>query len=343
VALLLKSHNSAEFDGAPINGLVSLEAAACLIASGARLSVAGREEALKALPAGQWIGGTTPYFMTPDGGKVASADQVFVTELAHIGEVSVASYGADMLDSISGDTPDGGFALTIMPFESTCHHRFALEAAGYPDAFLKPTIGWIAGIDLADPGASAAVFDGRTAELHRDRAVVAHIALPADKMPLVEIVNLFEPDEGDLIRFDEEGFHPAHCIIGGRRVSFADYIAQRGLGDGEVPLVGDFGGARLNASVRRVDRAKGTVELYAPVFRGVDYRFAKPVGDYAGSFRQLTQAKEVDGAIWSCNCILNFLHGQLEGRAIGGLAGPITFGEIAYQLLNQTMVVLKTM
>ena len=46
-------------------------------------------------------------------------------------------------------------------------------------------------------------------------------------------------------------------------------------------------------------------------------------------------------AVMACICILNCLFGELEGKAIGGVAGPATFGEIAYQLLNQTMVVVK--
>ncbi|MEO0003956.1 MAG: hypothetical protein RLZZ22_1648, partial [Pseudomonadota bacterium] len=45
--------------------------------------------------------------------------------------------------------------------------------------------------------------------------------------------------------------------------------------------------------------------------------------------------------VFSCNCILNFLFGELEGKAIGGVEGPITFGEIGYQLLNQTMVAVR--
>ena len=44
---------------------------------------------------------------------------------------------------------------------------------------------------------------------------------------------------------------------------------------------------------------------------------------------------------FSCNCILNFLFGGLEGQKIGELYGPVTFGEIGYQLLNQTLVVLR--
>jgi hypothetical protein len=44
---------------------------------------------------------------------------------------------------------------------------------------------------------------------------------------------------------------------------------------------------------------------------------------------------------FSCNCILNYLYGELEGKRTGALKGPMTFGEVAYQLLNQTMVYLK--
>ena len=87
--------------------------------------------------------------------------------------------------------------------------------------------------------------------------------------------------------------------------------------------------------------AGGKVVLYAQVFPGVDYHFAKPVGDYAAAFRARLADQSTDGLALSCNCILNFVFGELEGKAIGGMAGPITFGEIAYQLLNQTMVSVR--
>ena len=43
---------------------------------------------------------------------------------------------------------------------------------------------------------------------------------------------------------------------------------------------------------------------------------------------------------FSCNCILNYLYGELEGKKIDNISGPITFGEIGYQLLNQTLTFL---
>jgi hypothetical protein len=93
--------------------------------------------------------------------------------------------------------------------------------------------------------------------------------------------------------------------------------------------------------LQNVGDAGGKVALYAPVFPGVDYKFAKPVGDYAAAFRQRLSGVDSNGVAMSCNCILNFLFGELEGKAIGGVEGPITFGEIAYQLLNQTMVMVR--
>jgi hypothetical protein len=44
--------------------------------------------------------------------------------------------------------------------------------------------------------------------------------------------------------------------------------------------------------------------------------------------------------VFACNCILNFLYSGLEGKITEGMYGPITFGEIAFQLLNQTLVYL---
>ena len=36
--------------------------------------------------------------------------------------------------------------------------------------------------------------------------------------------------------------------------------------------------------------------------------------------------------------MLNYVYGELENKHTGSLTGPMTFGEIAFQLLNQTLV-----
>jgi len=325
-----------------MNQLVSLQVASDLIRSGAALSIAGTDAALRALPPGQWIGGSIPYFMVAAGGTVANEQQVFVTDLTPLGRVSFASYAADDLSGIARNAPDNGVSLTIIPGGSAAHQRFAAEAAGYEDAFVKPTVGWIAGCRVEDIGrVKPTVYDGRTASRHEDRAVVAYIALPADKLACIDIVNLFEPDDGDVLRFDETSFEVGSCRVNGESVDFAAYLRSRGLEHGRLPLVGDFAGARINASLQHVPAAGGRVQLYAPVFPGVDYRVARPIDDYAAAFRAKLAGQDHAGAVLACNCVLNFLFGELEGKAIGGVEGPATFGEIAYQLLNQTMVVLR--
>jgi hypothetical protein len=83
------------------------------------------------------------------------------------------------------------------------------------------------------------------------------------------------------------------------------------------------------------------VHLYAPVFSGITYRFAQPIADYAAEFNRQIAAIEDKSSVFACNCILNYLYGGLEGKDLGGFYGPITFGEIAWQLLNQTLVYLQ--
>lgn len=323
------------------NQLMDVAEVSALIEVGAQLALAGRAEALQALPKGNWIGGTTPYFMTAEGGQIVDASKVFVSDFSDAAGVSVQCYASDELERISADAPANGFALAILPYGSVTHERFATEAASYPMAFLRPTVGWIAGFDLSDANGEALVFDGRTGAAHRDHAAVLHVALEDEALVSVEIVNLFRPDEGDVIHFESDSFTPDVCIVNGERRGFADYLRERGLEGGQLPLIGDFSGVNLNASIRAVDGDK--VALYAPVFTSVDYRFAAPVGDYAGAFQGALAARSDEGTMWSCNCILNFLFGELEGKAIGGVAGPITFGEIAYQLLNQTLVRVRAL
>jgi hypothetical protein len=325
-----------------MNQLISVQAAAELIRQGRPLSIAGPESALDQLPVGPWIGGTIPYFMVASGGTVVRADQVFVNDLADIGQVQVASYGPDELSRILPEAPDNGFALAIIPAGSASHQRFAADAATYEGAFLKPIVGWISGVHLSELGqVSPKVYDSRTGAKHEDRAVVAHVTLPPEKMAAIEIVNLFEPDAGDTLQFPQTTFTADDCTVNGQPANFAEYVRSRGLDHGRLPLVGDFAGAHLNVSLQSVGARSAA--LYAPVFPGVDYHFAKPVSDYAGAFRERLAAQDSEGAVMACNCILNFVFGELEGKAIGGVEGPVTFGEIAYQLLNQTMVQVRVL
>ena len=52
------------------------------------------------------------------------------------------------------------------------------------------------------------------------------------------------------------------------------------------------------------------------------------------------EGHDIENPQFVCNCILNFLHANLEGKKSGDVATAMTFGEIAYMLLNQTFVYL---
>lgn len=319
--------------------LLEVRDAVALLATGKPCVVAASEEVLARLPRGNWVGGTIPYFMGPDGG-VVTKDRVFVTELP-TREVVFAHYGPDDLAQVVARAPDNGFTVAIVPAFSRAHHVFAEAAPTYPDAFVKPTIGWVAGVHLADLGAAVPkVWDGTTGRSHEDGMVVAHVRLPDTSLASIEIVNPFEPDDGDVLRFEETGFETSTVLVGGERKPFAAYLAERGNADLKLPLVGDVGGANINVSLQAVEPS-GLVKLYAPVFPEVAYRLARPVPDYVAAFRGKLAGYTTDGVAFSCNCILNFLYGELEGRSIGALYGPVTFGEIGYQLLNQTLTLVR--
>lgn len=324
----------------PNNELMPIADAAARIRLGKYLSVAGDELALARLPRGHWIGGTIPYFMS-DAGGCTSRDQVFVTEIPVHGEPPRLRFcDLDALPMICHNAPDNGFTLLILPAFSQAHERFAHDAPNYEDMYLKPLVGWIAGIHLDDLGkCTPKVFLGETGEMSDRMAVVMDVPLPPEKMARIDIVNLFRQGDGDAITFTEAGFSADRCLINGQPAIFADYLAARHI-DTRLPLVADYCGAMINVSFKAVLPSEQRVDFYAPVFPGQVYRIAAPVDDYVAAF-QAAIPSGIDGLTFSCNCILNYLYSNLEGRRTAGVTGPITFGEIAYQLLNQTLVYLS--
>jgi hypothetical protein len=319
--------------------LQSISDVQAAIRSGRPLLLAGSEAALRQLPRGNWIAGTIPYFMGADGG-VCTETHVFVTELpADANGHSIAVYSVDTLPRICEDAPANGFSVLIVPSGSAVHAAYAENAPGYEQMFLRPVIGWVAGVHLSQIGtARATVFDGRSTSPLTDAAVVMHVALPENKLADVSIINVFSAGSGDVIRFDEPGFRATTCRINGVPANLAHYMHEKGI-DPRLPLTAEYGASVVNVSVQQVDREGGAVAFYAPVFPGVDYRFAAPVDDYVGAFERAA-GHATSAPAFACNCILNYVHANLEGRRTGTITGPMTFGEIAHQLLNQTCVEL---
>lgn len=319
--------------------LLSIPEVKSAIVAGESLFLAGSREALSQLPQGNWIGGTIPYFMAEEGGLM-SEDRIFVTRVPDFAlEVKAADYGPDNLADLYREAPANGFTFMVLPASSDVHRTFAEQAPSYDGFLFRPMVGWVTGVRVDQIGREApAVFNGKAGKSFDARCVALHVTLPANKVVDLEIVNIFESGGGNLIRFEEAGFRVGKCLVDGKPANLAEYITSKGI-PLEFPLVGDYNGSAINVSFQSVDATTGTVNLYAPVFPGVDYHFAKPVGDYAGAFRKAIAVEE-SKPTFACNCILNFLYGKLEGKTTGRITGPITFGEIAHLLLNQTMVQL---
>jgi hypothetical protein len=227
-----------------------------------------------------------------------------------------------------------------MPGSSKTHLEFALHAPDYKDFGHSPLIGWIAGVHLDDLGkVSPKVIDGRTQTMFEDAAVVMHAALRPGHVAEINYVNIFEQGDGDTITFPRDGFSAGDAYVNGIKTNFADYITRQNL-DPRLPLVADYFGARVNVSFQGVDPAKHEVRFYAPVFAGVSYKHAKPLHDYVKQFTAMLPVHLSKHPAFSCNCILNYLYSELEGKRTGKITGPATFGEVVYQLLNQTMAYL---
>ena len=308
------------------------------IVGGEKLLLAGDEQLLEQLPAGNWIGGTIPYFMTEKGGEFTQ-ERIYATELpAYVSDISIKLYDETNLSQIYTDTPENGLSLIILPANSKTHLAFALNAPNYPGFATRPLIGWISGVKLADMDKVAPkVFNGLTRQTLENEAVVMHVTLPADKIAEIDILNIFEQGDGDILTFPTDGFSVSEVFVNGKSRDFSDYLTEIHANT-KLPLVADYCGALINISFLSVDTVGKQVKFYAPVFKGVRYKLARPVDDYVVRFTAQIPNTVSGEMAFSCNCILNYLYSDLEGKKTGNITGPITFGEIAYQLLNQTMV-----
>lgn len=315
--------------------LQNRDTVANLIQEGKTLLLAGDQKLLDTLPKGNWIAGTIPYFMDKDGGKT-TRDLIFVQEISHQ-LADIRRYKAEELPRLLADAPDNGYTVLIIPAGSKSHVEYATHAPDYQDMFVKPVIGWISGVHLDDlTQANARIYNGQDGTSSSEDAVAIHVELPSEKTAKISIINLFKQGSGPAITFSNEGFSSGECMVDGRPMNLAQYIRDNNI-DTKLPLVADYSGTMINVSIQEVKDTE--VVFYAPVFRDVKYHFAQPLADYVCDFEKAIPS----GAdpVFSCNCILNYLYCGLEGKKTKKMEGPVTFGEIAYQLLNQTFVYLE--
>jgi hypothetical protein len=250
-----------------MQGLFEFDEVAALIGAGRALLLAGDESLLSRLPAGRWVGGTAALFMTPQGGA-ADRTRIFVTDVTdEITSVEIRSLSIDELPQIGAHYPENGFAFLILPGFSDIHGVYAREVQDYEGVFDLPLAGWVSGVAVEDIGkVQPKVFAGSGVGM-TDRAALFVATLPDGSEAYVDIVNVFQQGGGDTVEFAEEGFSVAGgCRINGQEADLAAYIAEHNI-DTRLPLVADYNGIMVNASIRAADPATGKVDFYAPVFR----------------------------------------------------------------------------
>jgi len=334
-----------------------------MIRSGETLMLSGTDEMLTGLPNGNWVGGTSSYFMNEDGGQ-KNIDKIFVTKLPpDVKLEQVKFYDSEHLANISKDSPDNGFTYLLIPFGTSTHLDYAEKAPFFPGQFTKVTIGWVAGVALGEIGKkSTKVFNGQNGQISETDALAMHCSLPENKYAIISTINIYGADKKATIVFPNSGFEVSNCFINGEPTNIVKYMKENNIdmkhpivtnfqfGSAvskrldtsgytsftEYPVTADHGGNYVNISFASIKDDKA--HLFAPIFKDVKYYFARPA-DYLTEFNKNTTAVSKELA-FSFSCILNYTNSNLEGKITKGMYGPFTFGEIAYQLLNQTLVYL---
>ena len=312
-------------------GLFTPEEVSSMIRSGNSLLLAGDANLLSQLPAGNWIGGTTPFFILYPENRTTSFDKIFVTTLPDfVTKTEIREYDETNIRNIFNDGPENGFTVLIMPYASPVAVEYSINATEYENFAAAPVCGWLTGLPLdiimTEKSHSAS---GAGPCLSSEKAVAMHISLPQSKFAEISIFNPYKQGNGDSIMFEQSALVVKDAIINGEKRNFADYL--RGIGyDMLMPLVANYSGAMINDVVCALDG--DVVPMSAPVFSHVDYRIA--VVDDAITEPSLVS----DKIVFSITCIGNFLQPDICAQYLKKMNGPVVFGEIAYQQIGQTTV-----
>lgn len=309
------------------------------INQGRTLILAGSYEALDGLPPGNWMAGTSSYFIDVEGG-LKSNDKIFVVELPDVFfNFKIMNYDENTIAELGSHYYQHGFSYILVPAFSKVHFSYAEHCREYKNIYAQPLMGWVAGFDLDNKALQTGfVIDGTTGKIYSDQALIMHVELKPNFLAKLDTINLFEQGNGDILRFLHNGFSAKECYVRGELRNFYQYIVENECNT-ELPLVATVNDQQTNISIMSLDEKNQMVHFYAPVFSDTEYQFASPVGFYEDEFEDQLNAKQLHPSI-SCNCILNYLYAHLEGKKTANITGPMTFGEISHMLLNQTMVSL---
>ena len=204
------------------NMFVSRSEAAAVIGTGAVALLAGSEAALASLPPGQWIGGTTVYFMT-DQGVVVDTERLFCTVIDEAVEARIAHFALAEHSILTAGQYRNGFTYVLVPAFSAAHRSYALNAAGFANLDAQPVMGWVTGVAVDEIGVRPPkVFHGATGQAFEDAVLALYVCLPDGITAELDTVNLFTQGTGPEIVFPQTGFLAGDCLVDGEPARIGD-------------------------------------------------------------------------------------------------------------------------
>ena len=312
-------------------GLFTPEEVSAMILAGDNLLLAGDAKLLSQLPAGNWIGGSTPFFILYPENRTTSFDKIFVNRLPdYVQNVEIMDYDPANIQNIFNDGPENGFTVLIMPYASPVAVEYSINATNYANFAAYPVCGWLSGqpldIILTEKSFTAS---GLGPCISSEKGVAMHISLPKSKYAEIHIFNPYVQGNGDSIMFEENSLMVKDAIINDEKRNFAEYLREIGY-DMLMPLVANYSGAMINDVICAIDGTE--VPMSAPVFKNVDYRLGVVDGNI------VEPSLVSDKIVFSVTCIGNFIQPQICEQYLKKMNGPVVFGEIAYQQIGQTTV-----
>ena len=324
------------------NKLYSKQEVIDFINNGRVMLLTGSDKALSGLPKGNWIGGTSLYFVDSVG--KLDEDKIFVDDFTLVAQsCKLAVYDEKNIQDIAKNGYKNGFVVVTIPIDSQVYYTFANNALSYEGMFDNPVVGYVAATKFEDYGKKIPkTVSGIDGQLSDSLATVMYIELPDFLAARAEIVNFDTIDENTpTIVFPKDGFVQSDCTIDGKPANIADYFentVKPRLG-GYTQMITSQNGALINRDVKIVDTKKGEVTFFSPVSAGDTYHLVKNGADYLSMFNNTLSSKRCD--VLTCfSCVSYYSGGNFDGRAICK-NGVYAFGEIGYQLLNKTIVTLE--
>ncbi len=301
-------------------------------------------DVLKRLPKGNWIGATSPYFYVQGQKGLMNNDKIFVTDFTpYAKEFNIKSYDKELITTVAENGYKNGFNFLILPSQADITASFSQHSMSYPNVFDNPLVGLVAGAELEEwqEARNIRVFNGQTGASFDDSGVVLHVALDEGQAARLEIINVFEPNEDIVIEVEEDGPVVKDCLINGKQGNLYDFLKERDLLTISTPFVCNLSGAKINFSPITFDESERTVMFASSLVAGEKFLRAHPLSNYPVAFKDAIESipEDKDDLIFSCNCLYNYLFGDMEEHDLG-VSGAVSFGEIGYRLLNQTFTYL---